>query len=179
MENRKSLRDVLIIIATTFIVLLILIATIIAISANKNSYKTIIITDLNEKYSGKIDIVATDIKKIKVLEDDEEIYYVGVRFEVYNNSNLTFGVRSTQISVYVDDVSLYSIDFAEKYFDKDDENLFAGDLAPGKKTMGYEVAKVQTDSKTVEFVFDDPDYGDIIKFVFDVPKEVENYASND
>lgn len=154
-----------------------LIHSIIAISTNKNSYKTIIITDLNEKYSGRIDIVATDIKKIRVLEDNEEIYYVGVRFEVYNNSNLTFGVRSTQISIYVDDVSLYSMDFAEKYFDKDDENLFAGDLAP-EKTMGYEVAKVQTDSKTVEFVFDDPDYGDTIKFVFDVPKEAENYALN-
>lgn len=181
-KMRKGTRDIKIIIISIFIILLLFIVTIIMFNDSKNSSKTIIITELNEEYNGKINVVATDIKTIKVLDGNKEIYYVGARFEVYNNSNITFDVRSTQISTYVDDVSLYSIDFAEKYFDKNNENLFAGNLAPGKKTMGYEVAEVQSDSKTVEFIFDNPDYGDVIKFVFDIPKVTESinsYSLND
>ncbi len=178
MKSKNDSRDVKIIIISIFIVLLMFLTSVLAINNNKDLSKDVIITHLNEEYSGKIKVVATDIKTIKVLEDDDVVYYVGVRFEVFNNSNITFGIRSTQISHYVDDVAQSRMNFASKYFDENHENLFAGDLAPGKKTMGYEVAQVQTNSKTVEFVFDNPDYGATIRFVFNIPSATELVSSS-
>lgn len=130
------------------------------------------ITELNETYTGKLIITATDIKVIEN-PNDNNTTIVGVRFEVTNNSNEYYS-SVYGIDTYVDDVMVG--DYHSHLFNKGNEELYYSGISKGKKVMGYVTAEAYKDSKKVEIVFEEPSlYGNAkkISFVLDIPP-VEN-----
>lgn len=139
---------------------------------NNISFKGTTITELNKTYNGDLIITATDIKAINSPTDQDSIF-IGVRFEVENNSSISYSLYTRTLSAYVDDVATDTITgVCEAYIDKKNEELFAVNMDPGKKTMGYIFVKTNKNSKKLEFIFDEPTLsGDSkkISFIFDIP----------
>lgn len=173
-QNRSS-KHIAIIITLLIIsfIFAVVIMALLPISENSNhsdNHKNTTITELNETYTGKLLITATDIKTIVNPYDEENNEtIVGVRFEVTNNSDVLYGSFNS-IKSYVDDVAVDT--GSSSLLDGGAENLYKSNIDPGKKVMGYATAIANKNSKKVEFIFDEPTLrGDSkkISFVFDIP----------
>ncbi|MBQ2746424.1 MAG: DUF4352 domain-containing protein [Clostridia bacterium] len=159
-----------IILLAIFIIVLVFIFSFLLPTRNVKNLEPI--TKLNETYVGDLIITATDIKAINSPTDQDSIF-IGVRFEVENNSSISYSLYTRTLSAYVDDVATDTITgVCEAYIDKKNEELFAVNMDPGKKTMGYIFVKTNKNSKKLEFIFDEPTLsGDSkkISFIFDIP----------
>lgn len=176
-DNKKrtlSGKQIILILSPVFVILMAI--TILFLLPTPNPIPNVKnlepITKLNETYVGDLIITATDIKAINSPTDQDSIF-IGVRFEVENNSSISYSLYTRTLSAYVDDVATDTITgVCEAYIDKKNEELFAVNMDPEKKTMGYIFVKTNKNSKKLEFIFDEPTLsGDSkkISFIFDIP----------
>lgn len=167
--NKKKMNRVYIALFLSFIFIMLCAFIPQIVSHIRNSKGPIVITALNEEYQGKLDIKATNIKAIE-LSDKPGTVIVGVRFEIANNSNKERNF-SYDLDAYVDDIKADA--GYERLFNNNNEYLVHGEIAPGKKMVGYATAIATKDSQKVEFIFENIGgygTGQQVIFEFDIPK---------
>ena len=156
---------------TVFIIILCVIGVVAMLGifspTLKNFWeKPTVITELNQPYENDgVRITATDIKSINSPDSDSQII-VGIKWKFENISNGDRYVNHTQATAYVDDVAVSE----ELNQISPEESIEVGNLAPGKRTVGYYCVKAPKDAKQIELNYKD-DYGFKVNvtFVFDIP----------